>query len=154
MNTTRTHNLTAALTALTVLAVAGCGSSSTTAAAGVNRSDPRAVSDAFATAWAAGDLAKACSFMGGAALRNLTASNQCTGTGGWAPQIPHEFKSCNDMTSGIDVFYNVRQQVDRFLIFGTQVTETAGAWAVTGFSENSPGEPLIGCATAPPSGTA
>ena len=44
-----------ALTALTVLVVAGCGSSSSTAAASVNRTDPRAVSDAFAKAWGAGD---------------------------------------------------------------------------------------------------
>ena len=153
MNITR---LTATLTAaLAIVVLAGCNSSSSTTTPTVNRSDPQAVSDAFATAWAGADLTTACSYMGGAALRNLTAANKCSGTGGWAPQTPREFHSCHDTTGGFQVYYRVNQQVDRFDSFSTQVTQTSGTWAVTGFSENSVGEQLHGCIDdAQPSGTA
>ena len=152
MNTTR---LTVALTtALAIVVLAGCSSSSSTTTSTVNRADPQAVSDAFAAAWAGADLTIACSYMGGSALKNFTAGQRCSGTGAWAPQAPVQIKSCHDSSGGLDVFYSVPQQVNRFLIFGTQVTQTGGGtWAVTGFSQNSPGEQLHGCETAQPNGT-
>lgn len=143
MNTTRT--LTAALAALTVLAVAGCGSSSTAAAA-VNRSDPRAVSDAFAKAWGAGDYGTACGLTAGQEKADLMSHTQCSGQAGWTPQTPRAFRSCMSSSAALVVIYQVEKQVDRFFIFTTGTVKQAdGSWAVESLGENDPGETLTGC---------
>jgi hypothetical protein len=153
MNTTRTHNLTAALTALTVLAAAGCGSSTTTAAAGVNRSDPRAVSDAFAKAWGAGDYTTACGLTAGHAKTDLMSKNQCSGQAGWTPQTPRAIRSCTE-DGWPDVVYQVDQKVDQFLIFTTGTVKQAdGSWAVESLSENDITDPIYACKPVQPSGT-
>jgi hypothetical protein len=137
--TTRIALLTLAVTAAVVLT--GCGSSST--AAGVNRQDPRAVADAFATAWAGGDLATACGLTAGAEKDKLTRKSQCTGHGAWTPQTPRAFRSCTFANGSLTVLYQVDQVVDRFLIFTTGVEKQPdGTYAVTALPENVPGEPI------------
>jgi hypothetical protein len=150
MNTTRT--LTAVLTALTVLAVAGCGSSST-ATASVNRSDPRAVSDAFAKAWGAGDYTTACGLTAGHEKTNLIGSSQCTGQAGWTPQTPRVIRSCTE--NGAEaVVYQVDKEVNRFFIFTTgTVKQPDGSWAVESLGQNDVGETIYACQPAQPSGT-
>jgi hypothetical protein len=155
MNITRNHALTltvAALTALTVLTVAGCGSSST-ATASVNRSDPRAVSDAFAKAWGAGDYTTACSLTAGTAKADLMRKSQCTGQAGWTPQAPRAIRSCTE-GGWPEVVYQVDQKVDQFLIFTTgTVKQTDGSWAVESLSENDITDPIYACKPVQPSGT-
>ena len=147
MSTYRTRNSTririAILTA--ALALAGCSSSST-AAPGGDRKDPRAVADAFAAAWAGGDLATACGLTAGHEKSNLQSKSQCTGHAGWVSQTPRAFQSCTFANGSLEVLYQVDQEVDRFLIFTTQVTKQPdGTFAVTSLPENDPGEPTNYC---------
>ena len=147
MSTYPTRNSTriAILTAALALALAGCSSSST-AAPGGDRKDPRAVADAFATAWAGGDLAVACGLTAGAEKDKLTRKSQCTGHAGWASETPRAFRSCTFPNGSLEVFYQVDQEVDRFLIFTTGVNKQPdGTFAVTSLSENDPGESLDNC---------
>ena len=139
-NSTRIR--TAILTAALALALAGCSSSST-AAPGGDRKDPRAVADAFATAWAGGDLAVACGLTAGPEKDKLTRKSQCTGHAGWAAQTPRAFRSCTFPNGSLTVLYQVDQEVDRFLIFTTGVEKQPdGTYAVTSLPENDPGEPI------------
>ena len=151
MNITR---LTTALTtALAIAALAGCISSSTSAPT-LNRTDPRAVSDAFAKAWGAGDYATACGLTAGQEKADLMGKSQCTGQAGWTPQTPRAIRSCTE-NGAFQVIYQVDKQVDRFFIFTTGAAQQPdGTWAVTALSENDPGETLYACRPAQPSGTA
>jgi hypothetical protein len=145
---------TTALTALTVLAVAGCGGSSSTATASVNRTDPRAVSDAFAKAWGAGNYTTACGLTAGHAKADLMSKKQCIGQAGWTPQTPRAIRSCTE-NGWPDVVYQVDQEVDRYFIFTTgTVKQTDGSWAVESLSENNIGDPIYVCKPVQPSGTA
>ena len=141
-------------TALAVLLVAGCSSSSSSAPT-LNRTDPRAVSDGFAKAWGAGDYATACGLTAGREKAELMSKSQCTGQAGWTPQTPRPSRSCTLANGGLQVFYQVDQQVDRFFLFTTGVNKQPdGTWAVESLSENDPGEYLPPCPTPQPTGTA
>jgi len=140
MNTSRTAVLAAA--AALALILAGC-SSPLPPPPGGDRHDPRVVADAFATAWAGGDLAAACALTAGPEKDKLTSRSQCTGHAGWVSQTPRAFQSCTFANGSLEVLYEVDQEVDRFLIFTTQVTKQPdGTFAVTSLPENDPGEPL------------
>ena len=137
----RRSALFAAATAAAVL-IAGCGSSST-AAAGPDRHDPRAVADAFAAAWAGGDLATACGLTAGAEKVKLTSKSQCTGKAGWDPQTPRAFRSCTFANGSLAVLYQVDKEVDRFFIFTAGVEKQPdGNYAVTSLPQNDVGESL------------
>ncbi len=140
---TRTAVLLAAAAAL-ALTLAGC-SSPLPPPPGGDRHDPRVVADAFATAWAGGDLATACGLTAGPEKDKLTRKSQCTGHAGWVSQTPRAFQSCTFANGSLEVLYEVDQEVDRFLIFTTQVTKQPdGTFAVTSLPENDPGEPTDG----------
>jgi len=142
MNTSRTAVLAAA--AALALILAGC-SSPLPPPPGGDRHDPRVVADAFATAWAGGDLAAACALTAGPEKDKLTSKSQCTGHAGWVSQTPRAFQSCTFANGSLEVLYEVDQEVDRFLIFTTQVTKQPdGTFAVTSLPENDPGEPTDG----------
>ncbi len=142
MNTSRTAVLAAA--AALALILAGC-SSPLPPPPGGDRHDPRVVADAFATAWAGGDLAVACALTAGPEKDKLTSKSQCTGHAGWVSQTPRAFQSCTFANGSLEVLYEVDQEVDRFLIFTTQVTKQPdGTFAVTSLPENDPGEPTDG----------
>ena len=144
MSTYRTSIPTAVLTAAVALtlAVAGCSSAAAPQPGG-DRKDPRAVADAFATAWAGGDLAVACGLTAGPEKDKLTRKSQCTGHAGWAAQTPRAFRSCTFPNGSLTVLYQVDQEVDRFLIFTTGVEKQPdGTYAVTSLPENDPGEPI------------
>jgi len=141
MSTSRTR--TAALAAAAVaLALAGC-SSPLPPPPGGDRHDPRVVADAFATAWAGGDLAAACALTAGHEKDKLTRKSQCTGHAGWVSQTPRAFRSCTFPNGSLTVLYQVDQEVDRFVIFAPGVEKQPdGTFAVTSLPENDPGEPL------------
>jgi len=146
MNTTRTRASRTAVLAAAALALtlAGC-SSPLPPPPGGDRHDPRVVADAFATAWAGGDLAAACALTAGPEKDKLTSKSQCTGHAGWVSQTPRAFQSCTFPNGSLEVLYEVDQEVDRFLIFTTQVTKQPdGTFAVTSLPENDPGEPTDG----------
>ena len=140
MSTSRTR--TAALAAAAALALAGC-SSPLPPPPGGDRHDPRVVADAFATAWAGGDLATACALTAGHEKDKLTRKSQCTGHAGWVSQTPRAFRSCTFPNGSLTVLYQVDQEVDRFVIFAPGVEKQPdGTFAVTSLPENDPGEPL------------
>ncbi len=142
MNTSRTAALAAA--AALALALAGC-SSPLPPPPGGDRHDPRVVADAFATAWAGGDLAVACALTAGPEKDKLTSKSQCTGHAGWVSQTPRAFQSCTFPHGSLKVLYQVDQEVDRFLIFTVEVLKQPdGTFAVTSLPENDPGEPTDG----------
>jgi hypothetical protein len=147
MNTPRTSTRNAirpaaAAVALT-LALAGCSSSPLPAPPGGDRHDPRVVADAFATAWAGGDLAVACGLTAGPEKDKLTSKSQCTGHAGWVSQTPRAVQSCTFPNGSLAVLYQVDQEVDRFLIFAPGVEKQPdGTFAVTSLPEHDPGEPL------------
>ena len=146
MSTYRTRTRTAVLTAAVALTltVAGCSSAAAPQPGG-DRKDPRAVADAFATAWAGGDLATACGLTAGHEKSNLLSKSQCTGHAGWAAQTPRAFRSCTFPNGSLTVLYQVDQEVDRFVIFTPGVEKQPdGTFAVTSLPENDPGEPLDG----------
>jgi len=146
MNTSRTRTAALAAAAALALAVAGCSSSPLPPPPGGDRHDPRVVADAFATAWAGGDLATACALTAGPEKDKLTRKSQCTGHAGWVSQTPRAFQSCTFPNGSLEVFYQVDQEVDRFLIFTTGVNKQQdGTYAVTSLSENDPGESLDDC---------
>ena len=139
---TRTAVLTAAAVALTL---AGC-SSPLPPPPGGDRQDPRVVADAFATAWAGGDLAVACGLTADPEKDKLTSKSQCTGHAGWGSQSPRAFRSCTFPNGSLEVFYQVDREVDGFVIFTTGVNKQQdGTFAVTSLSENDPGESLDNC---------
>ncbi len=142
MNTSRTRTAALAAAAAAALAVAGC-SSPLPPPPGGDRHDPRVVADAFATAWAGGDLAAACALTAGQEKDKLTSKSQCTGHAGWVSQTPRAFQSCTFANGSLTVLYQVDQEVDRFLIFTTGVQKQPdGTFAVTSLPENDPGEPI------------
>ena len=146
MSTYRTSIRTAVLTAAVALTltVAGCSSAAAPQPGG-DRKDPRAVADAFAAAWAGGDLAVACGLTAGHEKSNLLSKSQCTGHAGWASQTPRSFRSCTFPNGSLTVLYQVDQEVDRFLIFAPEVDKQSdGTFAVTSLPEHDPGEPLDG----------
>jgi len=145
MNTSRTRTAALAAAAALALTAAGC-SSPLPPPPGGDRHDPRVVADAFATAWAGGDLAAACALTAGPEKDKLTSKSQCTGHAGWVSQTPRAFRSCTFPNGSLEVFYQVDQEVDRFLIFTTGVNKQQdGTYAVTSLSENDPGESLDDC---------
>ncbi len=142
MNTSRTRTAALAAAAALALALAGC-SSPLPPPPGGDRHDPRVVADAFATAWAGGDLAAACALTAGPEKDKLTSKSQCTGHAGWVSQTPRAFRSCTFPNGSMTVLYQVDQEVDRFLIFAPGVEKQPdGTFAVTSLPENDPGEPL------------
>ncbi len=142
MNTSRTRTAALAAAAALALALAGC-SSPLPPPPGGDRHDPRVVADAFATAWAGGDLAAACGLTAGHEKSNLLSKSQCTGHAGWVSQTPRAFQSCTFPNGSMTVLYQVDQEVDRFLIFAPGVEKQPdGTFAVTSLPENDPGEPL------------
>jgi len=142
MSTSRTRTAALAAAAALVLALAGC-SSPLPPPPGGDRHDPRVVADAFATAWAGGDLAAACALTAGPEKDKLTSKSQCTGHAGWVSQTPRAFRSCTFPNGSMTVLYQVDQEVDRFLIFAPGVEKQPdGTFAVTSLPENDPGEPL------------
>jgi len=142
MSTSRTRTAVLAAAAALALALAGC-SSPLPPPPGGDRHDPRVVADAFANAWAGGDLAAACALTAGPEKDKLTRKNQCTGHAGWASQTPRAFRSCTFPNGSLTVLYQVDQEVDRFLIFAPGVEKQPdGTFAVTSLPEHDPGEPL------------
>ncbi len=142
MSTSRTRTAVLAAAAALALTLAGC-SSPLPPPPGGDRHDPRVVADAFATAWAGGDLATACGLTAGPEKDKLTSKSQCTGHAGWASQTPRAFRSCTFPNGSLTVLYQVDQEVDRFLIFAPGVEKQPdGTFAVTSLPENDPGEPL------------
>ena len=143
MSTSRTRAAVLAAAAL-ALTLASC-SSPLPPPPGGDRHDPRVVADAFATAWAGGDLATACGLTAGPEKDKLTRKSQCTGHAGWVSQTPRAFRSCTFPNSSLKVLYQVDQEVDRFLIFTVEVLKQPdGTFAVTSLPENDPGEPTDG----------
>jgi len=141
MNTPRTRTAVLAAAAL-ALTLAGC-SSPLPPPPGGDRHDPRVVADAFAHAWAGGDLAAACALTAGPEKDKLTSKSQCTGHAGWVSQTPRAFQSCTFPNGSLAVLYQVDQEVDRFLIFAPGVEKQPdGTFAVTSLPEHDPGEPL------------
>lgn len=138
----RTAALTrlAAAAAVAVLVLAGCGSK-TPAASSVDRTDPKAVADAFANAWAGGDLAAACAYTTGQARDNLNSESLCSGTASWPHQTPRANQTCAYSNGSLGVIYAVDQPVNRFLLFepGLQ-KQSDGTWAVYSLAEHDPGE--------------
>ena len=142
MSTSRTRTAALLAAAAVALALAGC-SSPLPPPPGGDRHDPRVVADAFATAWAGGDLAAACALTAGPEKDKLTSKSQCTGHAGWVSQTPRAFRSCTFPNGSMTVLYQVDQEVDRFLIFAPGVEKQPdGTFAVTSLPENDPGEPL------------
>jgi len=142
MNTPRTRTAVLAAAAAAALALAGC-SSPLPPPPGGDRHDPRVVADAFATAWAGGDLAVACALTAGPEKDKLTSKSQCTGHAGWVSQTPRAVQSCTFPNGSMSVLYQVDQEVDRFLIFAPGVEKQPdGTFAVTSLPEHDPGEPL------------
>ncbi len=141
MSTSRTRTAVLAAAALALI-LAGC-SSPLPPPPGGDRHDPRVVADAFANAWAGGDLAAACALTAGPEKDKLTRKSQCTGHAGWVSQTPRAFRSCTFPNGSLTVLYQVDQEVDRFLIFTVEVLKQPdGTFAVTSLPENDPGEPL------------
>lgn len=137
---------TAALTrlagaaAVAGLVLTGCGSKTPTAG-GVDRTDPKAVADAFANAWAGGDLATACSYTTDQEHNRLNSESLCSGTASWPHQAPRGTSSCFDSQRFFRVFYSVDQPVNRFLIFSPGLLQNSdGTWSVDNLREQSPGE--------------
>ena len=152
MNITRLTST--ALAAAAIVVLVGCSSSSPTATAGVNRTDPRAVADAFATAWGAGDYVAACGLTAGQERSDLVSGGQCTGHAGWTPQPPRAIRSCTE-NGALEVIYQYDQEVDRFFIFTAGVAKQPdGTWAVETLVGNDVGETLYACRPVQPSGTA
>ena len=144
MSTSRTRTAALAAAAALVLALAGC-SSPLPPPPGGDRHDPRVVADAFATAWAGGDLAAACALTAGQEKDKLTSKSQCTGHAGWVSQTPRAVQSCTFPNGSLKVLYQTDQEVDRFLIFTVEVLKQPdGIFAVTSLPENDPGEPTDG----------
>jgi len=142
MSTSRTRTAVLAAAAALALALAGC-SSPLPPPPGGDRHDPRVVADAFANAWAGGDLAAACALTAGHEKSNLLSKSQCTGHAGWVSQTPRAFQSCTFPNGSLAVLYQVDQEVDRFLIFAPGVEKQPdGTFAVTSLPEHDPGEPL------------
>ncbi len=141
MSTSRTRTAVLAAAAL-ALTLAGC-SSPLPPPPGGDRHDPRVVADAFANAWAGGDLATACGLTAGPEKDKLTRKSQCTGHAGWVSQTPRAFRSCTFPNGSLTVPYQVDQEVDRFVIFAPGVEKQPdGTFAVTSLPEHDPGEPL------------
>lgn len=144
MSTSRIRTAVLAAAAALALTLAGC-SSPLPPPPGGDRHDPRVVADAFANAWAGGDLAAACALTAGPEKDKLTSKSQCTGHAGWVSQTPRAFQSCTFPNSSLKVLYQVDQEVDRFLIFTVEVLKQPdGTFAVTSLPENDPGEPTDG----------
>ncbi len=148
MTATTRYPTLAGLTAAAVvagLALTGCGSKTPAAASGVDRTDPRAVADAFANAWAGGDLATACSYTTQTEHDHLNSQSLCSGTAGWPHQTPRAKQTCT-FPGGYEVVYVVDQPVNRFLIFKPNLLQDGdGTWAVDNLGQNSPGESGASC---------
>lgn len=143
MSATTRYPTLAGLTAAAVVAaltLTGCGNK-TLAAGSVDRTDPKAVADAFANAWAGGDLATACSYTTDQEHNRLNSESLCSGTASWPHQAPRGSSSCFDSQRFFRVFYSVDQPVNRFLIFSPGLLKNSdGTWSVDNLREQSPGE--------------
>lgn len=149
--TTTTHRTAAALLAGTALLLAGCASTTTTDTAattssGPDRTNPQAVADAFADAWAGGDLTTACSYTAGDAQTKLTGKGLCKGTATWR-QTPSHGHPCAPSSDGsVDYPYELNGSVDGFDSFMAEmVKQSNGQWSVQYLFEGDRGEKSVSC---------
>ncbi|GGM15944.1 hypothetical protein [Nakamurella endophytica] len=138
----KTITALATVTVLGGVLLTGCGGSNTPAPPTVDRTNPRAVADAFANAWAAGDLATACSFTTTKERAALTSQSLCTGSANWSHQTPRASQqTCTYSNGSVGVIYTVDQPVNRFLIFEPGLIKRSdGSWAVDSLAQHDPGE--------------
>ena len=146
MNTTlaRTVAMTAAGIALAAVALTGCSSDSGSAAPAVDRTNARAVADAFMTAYAGGDLAAACTFTTDQEKASLIRTNDCTSPAGWAPQVPRAYRSCTNKNGAFQVFYETNEEVDQNFAFDvTAVKQADSTWAVDSINGQETARPFV-----------
>lgn len=164
MNTHRTTTYAAAaLLALTVLT--GCSSNSATGPTTTtsNSADPAptplaldrknvaAVAAAFAADYAGGNTPAACALSTPALVAKLTQQGLCSSAMSWN-EVPTQIESCPIVNGKAHFVYQVPREIERFLLFGINLTNTAGVWSVSQLGGHTPGDNTYGCSLTSPGG--
>lgn len=155
MNHNRTLTTAAVLTALTL--ATGCSSSSTAVAtnsgagttaattpASADRTSAAAVAAAFAADYAGGSTPAACALTTGAAMKKMSDEGLCQQQMSWR-EIPTQIVACPIVNGQARFVYQVDHEIQRFLLFGIKLVNTAGVWSVTQLGGHTPGDGDYGC---------
>lgn len=161
MNTHRaTHYAAAALIGLTLLT--GCSSSSAGAASSssastspiplaLDRKNVAAVAAAFAADYAGGNTPAACALSTPSLVTKLTKQGLCTAVMSWN-DVPTQIEACPIENGKAHFVYQVPREIERFLLFGINLTNTAGVWSVSQLGGHTPGDNTYGCSPTSPGG--
>ena len=160
MNTHRaTTAAAAALLGLTLFTA--CSSSSTGASpvsssttptsVALDRKNVAAVAAAFAADYASGNTPAACALSTPTLMAKLTEQGLCSTEMSWN-EVPTQIEVCPIENGKAHFVYQVPHEIERFLLFGINLTNTAGAWSVSQLGGHTPGDKTYGCSTTSPGG--
>lgn len=157
-----TTSAAAALLGLTLLTA--CSSSSAGAAAdsssststastplALDRKNVAAVAAAFAADYASGNTPAACELTTPALMAKLTQQGLCSTVMSWN-EVPTQIEACPIENGKAHFVYQVPREIERFLLFGINLTNTAGVWSVSQLGGHTPGDNTYGCSPTSPGG--
>ncbi len=157
MSTHRNAYAAAALIGLTLLA--GCtssGSGGATAnsssartaptALALDRKNVAAVAAAFAADYAGGNTPAACALSTPDLVAKLTEQGLCSNVMSWN-ETPTQIEACPIVNGKAHFVYQVPREIERFLLFGINLTNTSGVWSVSQLGGHTPGDNTYGCST-------